>query len=401
MPKVVICPYCGETQPIGDRCRSCRGAFEPLSRQATHNAMGPWFLHDPTRPHQPGCSYETFANLVERGQVSKYSIIRGPTTKQFWTIAKRVPGAAHLLGYCHACDSEVDPHDHGCPTCGVPFGAYLDRNYMGLPDVRPLPWEAPGAADDGSLPPADWHAPAMTPRSLSSFAADEELLSPMHDPAVETNGAGHHVPPMSTAARAGAEAADGDGEGWMDRPPVRAMQRRLSRQQRSIRLLTVLLIIVAVAGTVVNFMAVTALRQAEERAGGAPSGDVTTPGAAMDEAPDGAAATARAEGAATTAPSEGTEAADAGGSEDVQTPAPAIAPDPGVEEKLEQVAVLVQRAEDEEREVAERITDYDSALALLQHVAARTPEGERTSIDERIRGIEDARERLRLKEFFP
>ena len=84
--KVLICPYCGETQPHDERCRSCSGLFEPLSRQATHNAMGPWFLRDPDRPFQPGCSYETLVRLVDRGVVTRYSIIRGPTSKQFWTV---------------------------------------------------------------------------------------------------------------------------------------------------------------------------------------------------------------------------------------------------------------------------------------------------------------------------
>src|SRR5580765_972695 len=148
--KVLICPYCGDTQSAGDRCRSCGGLFEPLSRQASHNAMGPWFIRDENRPFQPGCSYETLIRLIERGQVTKYAIIRSPTTKQFWTVAKRVPGIAHLLGYCHNCDASVDPGDHGCHACGVPFGAYLDRNYLGLPEVRPLPWEAPIEEDERS-----------------------------------------------------------------------------------------------------------------------------------------------------------------------------------------------------------------------------------------------------------
>ena len=146
-PKVLICPYCGETQPSAERCRSCGGLFEPLSRQATHNAMGPWFVRDASRAFQPGCSYETLVKMVERGQINRYSILRGPTTKQFWTVARHVPGVAHLLGYCHNCDASVDPGDHGCHACGVAFGAYLDRNFMGLPEIRPLPWDADAEAE--------------------------------------------------------------------------------------------------------------------------------------------------------------------------------------------------------------------------------------------------------------
>ena len=86
--KVLICPYCGETQTTAERCRGCGGLFEPLSRQATHNAMGPWFVRDPGKPFHPGCNYETLIRMIDRGQVTKYSIVRGPTTKQFWTVAK-------------------------------------------------------------------------------------------------------------------------------------------------------------------------------------------------------------------------------------------------------------------------------------------------------------------------
>jgi len=36
---MIICPYCGDPQPLGDHCRSCGGRFEPLSRRASLNAM--------------------------------------------------------------------------------------------------------------------------------------------------------------------------------------------------------------------------------------------------------------------------------------------------------------------------------------------------------------------------
>ena len=175
--KVLICPYCGETQASAERCRGCGGLFEPLSRQATHNAMGPWFVRDPGKPFHPGCNYETLVRMIDRGQLTKYSIVRGPTTKQFWTVAKHVPGVSHLLGYCHNCDASVDAGDHGCHVCGVPFGAYLDHNHLGLPAPQPLPWEAqldradcgPGDADIGLGRP-------VRAVGISGFATDDELF---------------------------------------------------------------------------------------------------------------------------------------------------------------------------------------------------------------------------------
>jgi hypothetical protein len=248
--KLVICPYCGEAQPIGERCRACGGFFEPLSRQATHNAMGPWFVRDPERPFRPGCSYETLVQMIERGQVTKYSIIRGPTTRQFWTVARHVPGVAHLLGYCHACDGPVDPEEHGCPHCGVPFGAYLDRNYLGLPEIETEAWQGEGGA-----------GPSGVPRGLSSFAADEELLGSR---AARVTGDGRRGRGADGAHR---PLSDRDApreatstEEWIGSPAVRSMQRRLAGQQRAIRLLIVLLIIITLGSIVFNLTMAASLR---------------------------------------------------------------------------------------------------------------------------------------------
>ena len=37
--KVLICPYCGDTQAAGERCRVCGGLFEPLSREIARAAV--------------------------------------------------------------------------------------------------------------------------------------------------------------------------------------------------------------------------------------------------------------------------------------------------------------------------------------------------------------------------
>ena len=84
-----VCPYCGAATPDQPRCTSCRGFLDPLSRQASQNAMGPWFLRNPDSPHQSGCSYETLVMLITRGRVTVDSVLRGPTTHQFWSPAKR------------------------------------------------------------------------------------------------------------------------------------------------------------------------------------------------------------------------------------------------------------------------------------------------------------------------
>ncbi len=120
-PRLVLCPYCGHTQANPVRCEQCKGLFEPFSRKATQIAMGPWFIRDSANPFRPGCSYETLKRQIEMGRVKATSILRGPTTRQFWSVARNVPGVAHLVGSCHRCNAKVDPKDKRCPSCGEAF----------------------------------------------------------------------------------------------------------------------------------------------------------------------------------------------------------------------------------------------------------------------------------------
>jgi hypothetical protein len=163
--KAMICPYCGHVQEAGTRCSACHVEVDSLTRQATQNDMGPWFVRDPNRPHFPGCSYETMGKLVAMGVITKHTVIRGPSTQQFWMAARRAPGIAHLLGYCHECDAKVSPKDLRCPACRIAFGAWLDRDRLGLDDIRGLP----GDPD---------HAPRVQRKpghTISAFAPDAEI----------------------------------------------------------------------------------------------------------------------------------------------------------------------------------------------------------------------------------
>ena len=277
--KLLICPYCGETQRESPRCITCAGLLEPLSRQATHNAMGPWFIRDESKPYHPGCSYETLVKLIDRGQVGKYSILRGPTTRQFWTIARHIPGVAHLLGYCHQCDEEVQPSDHGCPKCGALFGAWLERNHLGLPGICPLPGEPgePGVVEGATAgngnatsspdPYQTWES-TTEETGISSFASDTELVrhpetfspvtdepageSILHHAAGEMESSGDDasvsesvVPAAPTLAVTDftgggprkAESAGASGSGL-----VYALQRTIAQKQRTNRWLTGLLV---------------------------------------------------------------------------------------------------------------------------------------------------------------
>ncbi len=403
--KAVICPYCGETQRPGNRCQACGGYFEPLSRQATHNAMGPWFVRNPERPFQPGCSYETLVALIERGQITRLTVMRGPTTGQFWTVAKRVPGVSHLLGYCHHCGTSVDPRDHGCAKCGATFGAYLDRNDLGLPEVRPLPWEAP--AFDRESDRVSVAAAATGTRGLSSFATDEELLHPSRGgrsavlAATESDVAGVAMVATATAADAPPPGVLAHTETRFESQTTRALQRRVTHQARTIRLLR-WLCIVAVLG--VAALTVTQIRSwisATPRS--IPSTELRVPrleppAGSGSEAPTNASESPAVDDAAPPAPtSEDSEDDVAAGEATTDLAAP--------NEwtlSFRTALELAGRGADPELGHGERVQAYEEALQLLGNIAEHAPPEARpsglASEQERV-GL--ALERLRLKEFFP
>lgn len=189
-PAAALCPYCGSITPAGARCTHCRGLLDPLSRQATTNTMGPWFIRDDSQPFRPGCSYHTLVSLIQRGKITRTTIIRGPSTRQFWMFAGKVPGVAHLLGVCHSCQEESHADDFACNNCGAVFTAEEDRQRLGLGAVM----EVPGQPLPESKPPAKEviaHAarvagslagpvprPARSPAPMSAIMDDAPWDSP-------------------------------------------------------------------------------------------------------------------------------------------------------------------------------------------------------------------------------
>lgn len=164
-PRAVVCPYCGQITGAATRCDRCGGRFDPLSRQATQNAMGPWTFLDPACPTRPGCSYETLRTLVERAIVKRDAVIRGPSTRQFWMLATRVPGVAHLFGVCHSCQARVSPDDYSCKACGAVFEVERDRQHLGVGPIRLLPGEA-NADRLAAAAGVPMHEPAYAPAGV-------------------------------------------------------------------------------------------------------------------------------------------------------------------------------------------------------------------------------------------
>ncbi|MEO1237873.1 MAG: hypothetical protein AAFX76_13900, partial [Planctomycetota bacterium] len=202
-PRIVLCPYCGHTQQGNtQKCGECGGLFEPLSRRATQIAMGPWSVRDKNHPFRPGCSYPVLIQMIRAGRITPTTVLRGPTTRQFWSIARNVPGVAHHLGYCHACGKHVstDPVPTHCPHCSVPFHDVKTRNELGLQfptrraaesaqrSLNRLLGNAPGSGNDTDDGNAD------------SPETSEDLATPT--PADESDEA---------LAAAAASASDGPG----------------------------------------------------------------------------------------------------------------------------------------------------------------------------------------------
>lgn len=246
----VLCPYCGLIQPVTARCGGCKGLLDPESRQATQNAMGPWFVRNPAAAHHPGCSYPTLRELVRRGKVTRETILRGPTTAQFWNMAANTPGVAVLLGECHACHQPAREDEYLCRHCGVVLTPRTDRQHLGLAPVRTVGVPV-------SQPPVVSSTP-VSALSIPGAAHESEVHSPY---ANSTSGVG-----ASSFAQAGVHAAPIA----FGTEAVLAKRRATDRRRRSL-----LVAGAAVLGIVtIGAMAVVASRTATKKPAA-----VATPGA--------------------------------------------------------------------------------------------------------------------------
>ncbi|MFM7260214.1 MAG: hypothetical protein ACKO3W_06380 [bacterium] len=136
--RAILCPYCGDRQVPALQCRACGGRFDVWSLLATQNEMGAWYVRDPRRPHFVGFGYEALCAAIRNGEIGRDAIVRGPSTRQFWTIARRAPGLAHLFGRCYACQSPIGADDPACRECGAANSIEADRNFFGLPAYEPI-----------------------------------------------------------------------------------------------------------------------------------------------------------------------------------------------------------------------------------------------------------------------
>lgn len=141
--RTLICPFCGDITADSGKCGSCHARFDPLSRQASQNEMGPWFVRDDAMPYRPGCNFSTIQRLIETGAIEPNSVMRGPATRQFWMLAKHTPGVAQLFGLCHHCGKAVAKDAFACNSCGEGFSVDRDRQHLGLGVARVIAGREP------------------------------------------------------------------------------------------------------------------------------------------------------------------------------------------------------------------------------------------------------------------
>ena len=72
--------------------------------------MGPWQVYSEALATAPGLSFERVREMVLRGRITRETVLRGPSTRQFWAFACNAQGIAVLLGLNGAPLSA--PHRH-------------------------------------------------------------------------------------------------------------------------------------------------------------------------------------------------------------------------------------------------------------------------------------------------
>jgi hypothetical protein len=114
----IVCPFCAHVRAdsVGS-CPRCTMEDTPSTRRSTGERIGPWFVLQRKNPTAPGLRLSVLLTLARRGHVTAKSIVRGPTTGQFWRYASQVKGLSRVFGLCWHCGASVSPDATTCPKC--------------------------------------------------------------------------------------------------------------------------------------------------------------------------------------------------------------------------------------------------------------------------------------------
>jgi hypothetical protein len=87
------------------------------TRSATRGKLGPWYVLQSRNPSAPGMNFATLMVLVQKGRVTARSVLRGPTTQQFWRHAAKVKGVSREFGLCWNCGGDITRTARACGHC--------------------------------------------------------------------------------------------------------------------------------------------------------------------------------------------------------------------------------------------------------------------------------------------
>ena len=199
-------------------CRVCSTLLDTNGLLLAEGAIGPWWVREEELTFRPGITYDNLAELALSGKITLQTIVRGPTTRQLWKVARRVKGLSHLLGRCHNCGEHVSPDDRTCDGCNAQFLKFTDRNNLGLELGAPPKGEASG---------------------MSSFLSDAEIFDTQSTPLT--------LPPKTQVQQAPESVETNEAEESVEEsvgsPQFRSLQRRLEQGKRRVLVLTISLII--------------------------------------------------------------------------------------------------------------------------------------------------------------
>jgi hypothetical protein len=199
-----VCPFCGAQREtdIGS-CPNCSLEDSPTTRSATRSKLGPWYVLQSRNPSAPGMNFATLMVLVQKGRVTARSIVRGPTTGQFWRHAARVKGVSREFGLCWSCGGDVAKNARACAAC---------KKHQEPPADPDVLLEAGAEVNDDELAEAMWadHVPGApaneSPRTNATARPATFSSKPVERPAspvdrlVARGGVRREVAPVTEQA---------------------------------------------------------------------------------------------------------------------------------------------------------------------------------------------------------
>jgi hypothetical protein len=168
-------------------------------------------------------NFDTLMVLVQKGRVTARSIVRGPTTGQFWRHAARVKGVSRLFGLCWSCGGDVAKTARACPACKRlqeppedPDVLLEEGVEVSEEEIAEAIWadHAPPTTTNEPVRPVSRPTPAPTP--VAKRATPASAPSTPVDRLVARGGVRREVPPTAVRETAAAPTA-GTGRASLSR----------------------------------------------------------------------------------------------------------------------------------------------------------------------------------------